>query len=115
LNFESKTHEAKLEDQKPKKSSRRSSRRRKNHKTSKWHKKRQTKQNGKEELRKAQKLTKLLLKHTPPNTLNASSPPLVDFTMFLLSTTWLAKSSTNFLHILSPFGNKIIKHNPREE
>jgi hypothetical protein len=34
--------------------------------------------------------------------------------MFLLSTTRLAKSSTNFLHILSPFGNEPIKHNPTE-
>jgi hypothetical protein len=50
LKFESKTHEAQLEDQKPKKSSRRSSRRRKNHKASKWHEIWQTKQNGKEEL-----------------------------------------------------------------
>jgi hypothetical protein len=54
LNFESKTHEAQLEDQKPKKSLRRSSRRRKHHKASKRHEKRQTKQKGKEELRKAQ-------------------------------------------------------------
>jgi hypothetical protein len=34
--------------------------------------------------------------------------------MFLLSTTRLAKSSTNFVHILSTFGNELIKHNPRE-
>jgi hypothetical protein len=72
LNFESTTHVAQLEDQKPNKSLRRSSRRRKNYKANKWHEKRQTKQNGKKELRKAQKQ-----KHThktPPNTLNASSP-----------------------------------------
>jgi hypothetical protein len=50
LKFESKTHEAQLEDQKPKKSLRRSSRRRKNHKANKWHEIWQTKQNGKEEL-----------------------------------------------------------------
>jgi hypothetical protein len=48
LNFESKTHESQLGDQKPKKSSRRSSRRRKNRKACKWHEKRQTKQKGKE-------------------------------------------------------------------
>jgi hypothetical protein len=54
LNFKSKTHEAQLEDQKPMKSSRRSSRRRKTRKASKWHEEQQTKQNGKEELRKAQ-------------------------------------------------------------
>jgi hypothetical protein len=35
LNFECKTHEAHLEDQKPKKRSRRTSRRRKNHKANK--------------------------------------------------------------------------------
>jgi hypothetical protein len=40
LNFESETHEAQLEDQKSKKSSRRSSKRRKIHKTNNWHKKR---------------------------------------------------------------------------
>jgi hypothetical protein len=35
--------------------------------------------------------------------------------MFLLSATLLAKSSTNFVLILSPFGNELIKHEPREE
>jgi hypothetical protein len=35
--------------------------------------------------------------------------------MFLLSTIQLAKSSTNFVVILSSFGNEHIKHNPREE
>jgi hypothetical protein len=35
--------------------------------------------------------------------------------MFLLSTTQLAKSPTNFVHNLSPFGNELIKHKPREE
>jgi hypothetical protein len=35
--------------------------------------------------------------------------------MFLLSTTQLAKSSTNFVLILFPFGNELIKHKPREE
>jgi hypothetical protein len=35
--------------------------------------------------------------------------------MFLLSTTRLAKSYTNFVPILSPFGNELIKHKPREE
>jgi hypothetical protein len=59
-----------------------SSRRRKNCKTNKWQEKRQTKE-------------KLKLKTppetNPPNTLNASSPPYVEFIMFLLSTTWLAR------------------------
>jgi hypothetical protein len=45
--FESKTHEEQLEDRKPRKNSRRSPGRRKHHKGSKWHKKRQTNQNGK--------------------------------------------------------------------
>jgi hypothetical protein len=35
--------------------------------------------------------------------------------MFLLSTTRLAKSSTNFVPILSPFGNELIKHKARKE
>jgi hypothetical protein len=34
--------------------------------------------------------------------------------MFLLSTIRLAKSYTNFVHNLSPFGNELIKHNLRE-
>jgi hypothetical protein len=35
--------------------------------------------------------------------------------MFLLSTTRLAKSSTDFVPILSPFGNELINHKSREE
>jgi hypothetical protein len=35
--------------------------------------------------------------------------------MFLLSTTLLANSSTNFVPILSPFDNELIKHKSREE
>jgi hypothetical protein len=35
--------------------------------------------------------------------------------MFLLSTTQLAKRTTNFVPILSPFGNELIKHKLREE
>jgi hypothetical protein len=80
LKFESKTHEAQLEDQNLKESSRMSSSRRNNCKASKWHEKRQIKQNGKEELIKAQnhknsQNSKLPLKQIPPNTLNASSLP----------------------------------------
>jgi hypothetical protein len=37
------------------------------------------------------------------------------FIIFLLSSTLLAKSSINFVPILSPFGNEPIKHKPREE
>jgi hypothetical protein len=61
-----KPHEAQLEDQKTKKSPRRSFTRRKSRKDSKRHDKWQTKQNGKEELRKAQKHKKLTkLKNSP--------------------------------------------------
>jgi hypothetical protein len=70
LNFKSKTHEAQLEDQKPKKSLRRSSRRRKNHKTNKWHKKRQTKQKARKALKLKTQDPKL-----PLNKLNANSSP----------------------------------------
>jgi hypothetical protein len=35
--------------------------------------------------------------------------------MFLLSTTLLAKRSTNFVPILSPFDNELIKYKLREE
>jgi hypothetical protein len=35
--------------------------------------------------------------------------------MFLLSTTILAKSFTNFMPILSPFDNELINHKPKEE
>jgi hypothetical protein len=34
--------------------------------------------------------------------------------MLLLSTTRLAKSSTNFVRIFSPFGNELNQHNLRE-
>jgi hypothetical protein len=72
LNFESKTREAQLEDQKPKKNSIRLSRRKKNRKTNKWYEKQETKQNEKEEVRKAQNHKN---SQTPLNKLNASSPP----------------------------------------
>jgi hypothetical protein len=35
--------------------------------------------------------------------------------MFLLSPTRLAKGFTNFVLILSPLGNELIKYKPREE
>jgi hypothetical protein len=35
--------------------------------------------------------------------------------MFLFLATRLAKSPTNFVPILSPSGNELIKHKPREE
>jgi hypothetical protein len=110
LNFESKTHEAQLEDQKPRKSSKshleegkiiRPTNGTKSGKSNKMANKRQEKLKAPPEI-------------TPLNTLNASSLAQIDIIMFLLSTTWLAKSSTNFVHNLSPFDNELIKHNPRE-
>jgi hypothetical protein len=56
LKFESRTHEAQLEDQKAKKSSRRSFRRRKSCKTNKRHEKWQTKEKSKEKLKFEKKL-----------------------------------------------------------
>jgi hypothetical protein len=67
LNFESKTHEAQLEHQKPKKSLRRSSTRRKTRKATNGTK---SSKPGKKQ-RKDQ--TQVPLKQTPPNTLNACS------------------------------------------
>jgi hypothetical protein len=61
---------------------------------------------------KSQKLIKLPLKQT----LNASSPlPLLDrhYLVFSLNHP-ISKSSINFVYILSPFGNELIKHNSRE-
>jgi hypothetical protein len=111
LNFESKTHEAQLEDQKAKKSSRKSSRRRKNYKASKRHEKRQTKQNGKEELRKAQnhKTHKI-----PPEQTQCKLSPLGRHYHVSSLNNLISKSSTNFVRNLSPFGNELVKHNLRE-
>jgi hypothetical protein len=94
-----------------------SSIRRKGHTTNKRHEKRQSQAKWQRKAKKSSKLknSKLPLKSTPPNTLKSSSLPLVDIIMFLLSTTRLANSSTNFMHNLSPFGNELIKHNSREE
>jgi hypothetical protein len=50
LNFESKTHEAQLVDQKSKKSLTRSYRRKKIRKANRWHEKRQTKEKVQEKL-----------------------------------------------------------------
>jgi hypothetical protein len=79
------------------------------------------KQNSKEELRKAQKSKKSSnqgksSKSTLSLSLLMQALPLrYSFIILLLSITRLAKSSTNFVHILSSFGNEIIKHKPREE
>jgi hypothetical protein len=58
--------------------------------------------------------SKLPLIQTSPNTLSASSPPYVEFIMFLLSTIQLAGVLPT-LCTYSPFGNELIQHNPREE
>jgi hypothetical protein len=106
----------KLEDQKVKKNSRRSSRRRKTAKTNKRHEK------GKitKRARRAQNWSKcskstLPLKSTPPNTLNAISPPYIVIYHISSLIHPISKSSTNFVLILSPFDNELIKHKPREE
>jgi hypothetical protein len=57
----------------------------------------------------------------PPNTLNASSPPLAmnssNIVIYHISSLihLISESSTNFVPILSPFGNELIKHESREE
>jgi hypothetical protein len=51
---------------------------------------------------------------TPPNTLNARSPPLGRHYHVSSLNHPISKSSINFVHNLSPFGNEFIKHNPRE-
>jgi hypothetical protein len=58
---------------------------------------------------KSQKLIKL-----PLNKLNAISPPLDRHYHDSSLNHPISKSSTNFVHNLSPFDNKLIKHNPRE-
>jgi hypothetical protein len=97
------------------------------------------KQNGKKELGKAQKSKKSLnssqklkrarkaqkehksskstlpQKSTPPNTLNASSPPLIVIYHVSSLNHPVRKSPTNFVPILSPFANELIKHKPWEE
>jgi hypothetical protein len=72
--------------------------------------------NQREKLRIAQnsKTQTQKSKQTPPEQTQCKHSPLKNIITFLLSTTGLAKSSTNFVHILSPFGNELIKHNPRE-
>jgi hypothetical protein len=109
--------EAQLEDQKPTKSLRRSSRRRKTAKANKRHEKWQSHAKWQRRAKKSskQKNSKPPLKSTPPNTLNASSLPYIDIIMFLFSTTRLAKSWANFVPILSPFGNELIKQKSGEE
>jgi hypothetical protein len=79
-------HEAQLEEQKTYKSSKRSSRRKKSRKASKRHEKQQSQETWQRRAKKSLKERKdpnqskslkliLLWKSTPPNSLNASSPP----------------------------------------
>jgi hypothetical protein len=73
-------------------------------------------QNGKEDLRKAQKLKNTNPpESTPRNTLNETSPPYIDFYHVSSLNHPISKSSTNFVPMLSPFGNELIKHNLKEE
>jgi hypothetical protein len=81
-------------------------------------------QNGKEELRKAQNQNRTSKKSsnsksspelTLPNTLNARSPTYIDIYHVSSVNHLISKSSINFVPILSPFGNELIKHKPREE
>jgi hypothetical protein len=77
-------------------------------------------QNGKEEVRKAQKHKKLTKLKTPPestphNTLNAISPPYIDIYHVFSLNHPISKSLTIFVPILSHFGNELIKHKMREE
>jgi hypothetical protein len=62
----------------------------------------------------AENREKLKLKTPPEQTQCKLSPLDKQYKVFFLSTTRLAKSSINFVHILSPFGNEHIKHNLRE-
>jgi hypothetical protein len=52
---------------------------------------------------------------TPPNTLNASSIPYIAIYDVPPLNHLISKSSPNFMHTLSPFVNKLIKHKPRKE
>jgi hypothetical protein len=108
-------HEAQLEEQKTKKSSKRSFRTRENRNANKRHKKQQTKPKWQRRARQAQNH-----KNSPGikllQTLSIQALSFrKSFIIFLLSTTLLAKSSINFVPIHSPFGNKFIKHKPKEK
>jgi hypothetical protein len=113
-----KPYEAHLEDQKAKKNTIRSSRR---SKTARLTKARRAANQAKwqEELRKAQNENKTSRKSsnskTPHNKLNASSPSYIVIYHVCSLNYPISKSSTNFVHNLFSFGNRLIKHKPREE
>jgi hypothetical protein len=69
---------------------------------------------GSEEKLKSSK-TQTPPESTPRNTLNETSPPYINFYHVSSLNHLISKSSTNFVPMLSPFGNKLIKHNLKEE
>jgi hypothetical protein len=69
---------------------------------------------GKKGLRKAQKLKTPLEINSPQHSQCKLSVLDKHYHVSSLNHP-ISKSSTNFVHNLSPFGNKLIKHNPREE
>jgi hypothetical protein len=111
--------EAQLEDQKAKKNYIRSSTR-KSRKTNKRHEKRQVKPKWQirakksSNTQKAHKTQKLLLNQLHL-TLSMQALPLDKHYHVSSLNHPVSKSSTNFVPILSPFGNKLIKHKLRKE
>jgi hypothetical protein len=67
----------------------------------------------KERAKKSSKST--LLKQTPPKPSQCKLSPLDRHYHISSLNHLVSKSSTNFVHNLSPFGNELIKHKPREE
>jgi hypothetical protein len=87
-----------------------SSRRRRSRKTNKWHKKWQNQRKGKEKLK-----IKLSRKQPPPLPSQCKLSPLDRHYHVSSLNHPVSKSSTNFVHNLSPFGNELIKHKSKEE
>jgi hypothetical protein len=104
LNFDSNTARSTARRPKVKKSLKKSSRRWKGHKTNKLHEKWQTKERAKKSSKSNSPILSmqaLLLKIDMYHVSSLNHP--------------ISKSSTKFVHILSPFGNELIKHRLREE
>jgi hypothetical protein len=55
------------------------------------------------------------MNQTPPNIINVSSPPWIVIYHVSSLNHPISKSSTNFVSILSPFDNELIKQKLREE
>jgi hypothetical protein len=93
---------------------------RKSRKTNKKHEKRQTKPKWQIRAKKSSKTqkshkTQKLLLNQLPLTLSMQAHPLdKHYHVFSLNHP-VSKSSTNFVSILSPFGNELIKHKPKKE